>query len=85
MYYYTLPKNVNYYIVSKIGTGTSEDPIRPDIPEGYSFVGTDCSDGDYLIFTSTELPGKLSIPPQELETICNQKGINYEDVLKWKV
>lgn len=85
MYYYTLPKNANYYTVSKIGVGTKEEPFRPDIPDGFSFVCTECSDGKYLVFTSTELPGKLSIPPQELETICNEKGINYDDAMKWKV
>lgn len=85
MYYYTLPRNINYYTVSKIGTGTEEDSYRPDIPDGFSFVGVDCQDGDYFVFTNTELPGKIPISHKDLKSVCEAKGIKHSDILKWKV
>lgn len=48
------------YCVPKIGTGTEDDPFRPDLPEGTAFSGQDCDCGDdcgFLVFTPNEVEG----------------------------
>jgi hypothetical protein len=79
-----------HYTVNKIGTGTNDDPFRPDIPEGTPFVGNVGSDGEYLIATNVELSDttkrKRQLPRQALENACNAKGLMYDDVAnKWFV
>jgi hypothetical protein len=81
---------MNYYTLPKIGTGTKDDPYRPDIPDSTPFVGNIGSDGDYLILTNVELPTKTNrvkqLPIQGLQNACNSKGIPFNDVYnKWNV
>jgi hypothetical protein len=81
---------MNYYTLPKIGTGTNDDPYRPDIPDGTSFVGIIGSDGDYLIATPVELPTKANrvkqLPFQALQNSCSAKGLPFDDVYnKWNV
>lgn len=79
-----------YYIVPRIGTGTNDDPYRPDVDAGTSFVGEVGTDGNYIIATLTpqsNKTGRTQIPPiQALQDACNTRGINYSDVVnKWSV
>lgn len=80
---------MNYYTVPIIGTGTSEDPFRPDIPEGTPFVGNTGPDGEFLIATPSELADKpkrqKQLPWQAVENACNAKGLRLADVQKWRV
>lgn len=80
---------MNYYTLPKIGKGTSEDPYRPDVPEGTSFVGNVGADAEYLIATPLELTaktGRTKQPPrQALENACKAKSIKYDDAVKWSV
>lgn len=81
---------MNYYTLPKIGTGTRDDPFRPDIPNGTPFVGNVGNDGDYLIVTPADLPAKTGqvkqLPYQALQNACNAKGIPFDDVYnKWFV
>ncbi len=79
-----------YYTVNKIGDGTEENPFRPDLPEGVSFVGNIGSDGEYLVAVPVEITEtttrKKQLPRQALENACNKKGFPYDDVAnKWNV
>jgi hypothetical protein len=77
-----------YYTVKTIGTGTENDPFRPDLPEGTAFVGYE-KDGEYLVAIVKELPEqagrKKQLPRQALEATANAKGLIYDDVMKWNV
>lgn len=82
---------MNYYTCPKIGSGTSTDPYRPDIPDGTSFVGNIGSDGGYLIATTVDLGSDTTtrikqLPIQALQNTCNAKGLPFDDVYnKWSV
>lgn len=77
---------MNYYTVPIVGSGTTDDPFRPDIPEGTAFAGN-IAGGQYLIVTAVDLPQKVGRdkqwPRQVLEDVCNTKGIKFDDVIKW--
>lgn len=78
MYYYTVPV---------IGDGSEDNPFRPDLPEGTSFVGNIGSDGEYLVASPVDLADttkrKKQLPRQALEATANAKGLKYDDVLMW--
>lgn len=80
-----------YYTVDKIGTGTNDDPIRPNIPDGTPFVGNIGSDGNYLIASTVDLGSDTQtrvkqLPYQALQNACNAKGIPFNDVYNvWKL
>lgn len=81
---------MNYYTLPTIGTGTSDDPFRPDIPGGTPFVGNNNVDGTYLIATPVDLGIDTSkrtkqLPRQALEATANARGLQYNDVAKWLV
>jgi hypothetical protein len=80
-----------YYTVDKIGSGTSDDPIRPNIPDGTPFVGNVGNDGNYLITSTVDLGADTEkrvkqLPTQALQNACNAKGIPFNDVYNaWKL
>lgn len=80
---------MQYYTVPLIGTGTDEDPYRPDVPEGVSWVGQ--TDGkDFFIITTKELPdapGRVKqLPWQAVENATKARGLKFNDVKnKWWV
>jgi hypothetical protein len=78
-----------YYTVNKIGDGSHDNPFRPDLPEGTSFVGNMGSDGEYLVALPIELAEttklKRQLPRQALENACVLKGLFYDDVTTWLV
>jgi hypothetical protein len=78
-----------YYTVNTIGDGTEDNPFRPDLPEGTSFVGNVGSDGEYLVALPLELSEttkmKRQLPRQALENVSLLKGLFYDDVAKWNV
>lgn len=79
---------MNYYTVSIIGSGSEIDPFRPNIPDNISFVGQ-LNGIDYLIATPHDLSGwsqaTYHMPRVALETICNARGLIYENVIEWNV
>lgn len=46
---------MNFYLVRRVGTGTTEDPHRPDLPDGTSWVGVE-HQNVYLVGVEGELP-----------------------------
>lgn len=75
-----------YYNVAKIGTGTSDDPFRPDVPDGVSWVGCDCEDGSFLIGTEAAIYGLTPMTDSELQNHCHMNGLSYSDIInKWFV
>lgn len=78
---------MRYYTTPTIGVGTYDDPIRPDVPDGTSWVGQDNPDGTYLIATPTRLPAKTgrrerpSLPEQE----AARRGLALVDIERWFV
>ena len=79
---------MEYYTVKTIGSGTHDDPFRPDLPEGVDFVGYE-KDGEYLVAIKKELPEqagrKKQLPRQALEATAKAKGLTYNDVMSWFV
>lgn len=77
-----------YYTVNRIGDGTEDNPFRPDLPAGTSFVGQE-QDGEYLVAIIKELPEqagrKKQLPRQALEATAKEKGLKYDDVVTWFV
>lgn len=57
----------------------------PDVPEGTIYVGSLCADGTFLIATAELIPNLDPIPESELENVCNEKGVSYENALTWYV
>jgi hypothetical protein len=79
---------MEYYTVKTIGSGTENDPFRPDLPEGTAFVGHE-KDGEYLVAIMKALPEqagrKKQLPRQALEATAKAKGLTYDEVMKWFV
>lgn len=77
-----------YYTLPRIGTGTDEDPFRPDVEPGTSWVGAP-NGTDYLIATPSDLPAKTGrtkrLPRQALENAAHARGIQYADLMRWRV
>lgn len=77
-----------YYTVNKIGDGSEQNPFKPDLPEGESFVGHE-KDGEYIIAVTRELPVKagrnIQLPRQALENAAKAKRLKYDNVTKWFV
>jgi hypothetical protein len=75
---------MNYYILPKIGTGTSsDDAFRPDVPSGIPYVCQETNEGNFLVGTSESIPNQTTIT--DLQGACTYYGLNYDDVLKWMV
>lgn len=72
---------MNYYILSKIGTGTDSDPFRPDIPDGVTYVCAETNEGNFLTLTPFDMP----YPITDLQGACSYYGLNYSDVITWSV
>lgn len=73
-----------YYNVIKIGTGTNDDPYRPDVPN-ISWVGCDCGDM-FLVGTDAAIMGLVPLTDSELQNYCTLNDISYSDVTtQWAV
>lgn len=44
-----------FYLAAAIGAGTEDDPVRPDVPAGTSWVGQRLPDGRYLVACPSDL------------------------------
>lgn len=76
---------MRYYTLPAIGTGTIDDPFRPDLPDGTSWVGTP-HDGSYLIATRSPIPpqtGRRERPDPTAEAA--RRGLAIADVRRWWV
>lgn len=74
-----------FYVVPRIGDGSSENPYRPDLPEGTSFVGAWHGQNGYLVAVPAEIAGRTALSEAERQTECAARGIAAEDVLTWSV
>jgi hypothetical protein len=77
-----------YYVVKGIGTGADNDPIRPDVPDGITFVGITAK-GYYLIASISDLPDSTNIKKQvttaQIETNAISRGYTLAQVMSWFV
>lgn len=70
-----------FYLVEKIGDGTEENWFRPNVPNGVSYVCTDVGNR-FLVGTNDVL---LETLVANLQSFCEDNGLNYSDVSKWFV
>lgn len=77
-----------YYLVKAIGDGTKDNPIRPNLPEGTSFVGVTAK-GYYLVELNVDLPDtadiKKQVTLQQIENAAVSRGYTLADVMSWFV
>jgi hypothetical protein len=77
-----------YYVVKTIGDGTRLNPIRPNLPEGTSFVGIEYK-GFYLVGCTTDLADsatiKKQVTMQQIENAALSRGYTLTDVMSWFV
>lgn len=75
-----------YYSVAKAGSGTIDDPFRPNLPSGVSWVGQDCGDGTFLVAMDAAVSGLTPLTDSEVQNICTANGISFAEVTgKWNV
>jgi hypothetical protein len=74
-----------YYLVEKIGDGTDGNRFRPNYQGDYVWGAENIcpSCGTYLIALPIETT--LLQPITDLDTACNVRNLNINDVLKWFV
>lgn len=82
---------MNFYVVARTGTGTAEDPYRPDLPAGTSFVGIE-RQGVYLIGTEawlsqggSVLAGPLSRLHDRIKQEVEKRGRTIDELNVWRV
>jgi hypothetical protein len=77
-----------YYVVKAIGDGSDENPIRPNLPIGTSYVGISYK-GYYLVGLNEDLPDtadrKKQVTMQQIENAAISRGYTLDDVNKWFV
>lgn len=74
-----------YYIIYPVlGDGTSENPRRPDVPAGTSWVGADHGT-TYLLASPTAIPGETALTEAQLAAECEARGLTLADVQTWNV
>lgn len=77
-----------YYIVKAIGDGSRDNPIRPNLPQGTSFVGI-AYKGYYLVGINVDLPDsadiKKQVTLQQIESAAVSRGYTLNDVQSWFV
>jgi hypothetical protein len=77
-----------YYVVKAIGDGTRDNPIRPNLPDGTSFVGITAK-GFYLVGLNEDLPDtidrKKQVTMQQIESAATSRGATLNDVIPWFV
>ena len=77
-----------WYMVKRIGTGTEDNPYRPDLPDGTSWLGQR-KGANYIIVTSTEIldgNGRERVMPAQIENALRGFDITREEVLqRWQL
>lgn len=77
----------HYYIVPRVGTGTDDDPYRPDVPDGTSWVGlANGVNHSYLIAAADTIDGLTELTETNVREQCAARGLLVNDVLNvWRV
>ncbi|MDI6872555.1 MAG: hypothetical protein QME79_14625 [Bacillota bacterium] len=71
-----------WYKVPAVGSGEMDDPRRPDLPEGISWVGN--GDGKhYLVAIAEEVPGVTPLTPEEARTEAAALGLDPAMLDSW--
>jgi hypothetical protein len=75
-----------FYLVPASGTGTRDDPFRPDLPAGTPFVGQRVG-AEYLVLTPAPIAGLSELPHgANLEAAAARRGLTYSDLLDiWQI
>ena len=83
---------MKYLTVPAIGTGTDDDPIRPDLPAFVSFVGQhDPKTGTYLVAvpdaaTVAAKAGRTTLSTRKSQTdAMSARALSEGDVQTWRV
>lgn len=83
---------MKYLTVPAFGSGTEDDPIRPDLPEGTSFVGQhDPESGTYFVAVPKRTDVGVKAGRLELSTKKQKDGavaawgLRTSDVDAWRV
>ena len=83
---------MKYLTVPAIGTGTDDDPIRPDLPAGVSFVGQhDPKTNTYLVAvpdgsTVAAKAGRTTLSARKAQTdAMAARALSERDVQTWRV
>lgn len=64
------------YVVPKIGSGTEDDPYRPDISDDVPWTGVPAAVGNvFIIFTDHDLPGKAPVAPANKAATLQARGL----------
>lgn len=79
---------MEYYTVSRIGSGKRGDGFRPDYSGGSFLWAVDnpcpyCGLYILIVPEGTEIDSLKKIT--DLETACTIRGLEYEDILAWFV
>lgn len=77
-----------YYVVKAVGDGSRFNPIRPNLPEGTSYVGITAK-GYYLVGLNVDLQDstdvKKQVTTQQIEQAALSRGYTLADVMSWFV
>ena len=83
---------MKYLTVPAIGTGADDDPIRPDLPAGVSFVGQhDPKTGAYLVAvpdgaTVAAKTGRTALSTRKAQTdAMAARSLRESDVQTWRI
>ncbi len=83
---------MKYLTVPAVGTGTDDDPIRPALPSGVSFVGQhDPKTGTYLVAvpdgaTVSAKAGRTTLSTRKAQTdAMSARALSESDVQTWRV
>ena len=83
---------MKYLTVPAIGTGADDDPIRPDLPAGVSFVGQhDPKTGTYLVAVPDAAvvaakTGRTTLSTRKAQTdAMAARSLRESDVQTWRV
>lgn len=83
---------MRYLTVPALGVGSDADPIRPDLPDGTSWVGQhDPATNTYLVAVpdSTIVPAKAGrrslTTPAARRSAIQARGLSESDVDQWRV
>lgn len=83
---------MNFHLVQRIGTGTVDDPYRPDLPDGTSFVGVE-RNAMYLVGVEDVLPapgpdsreGPFPRMNKRIQQAVTQRGRTIDELNVWRV
>lgn len=79
-----------YYLVNRLGDGSINNKIRPDVDPGVSYGCGYGNDNKVIVLTDVPLSskaGRIQLPPvAQLQSACEARGIDFNAVMnKWYI